>query len=406
MKKLLFIGALLLVLANTPVYAADRFFEVQSVDTMKYSRDEARSKISSPEFDDEIDTQVKNIAELGATHVSISTPYDDEFFPFLVRWVKAARRHKLKVWFRGNFSGWEEWFDYSKIDRAEHTQKVDRFILDHPDIFEDGDIFVSCPECENGGPGDPRETGDVEEYRTFLISEYDIVKANFKKIGKKVTANYYSMNGDVARLVMDHDTTRALDGIITVDHYVKTPEQLADDLKSYAESSGGKVVLGEFGAPIPDIQGDMTEQQQADYIHKTLSLLVKDENVVGVNYWVNRGGSTQLWTGAVKRTGADTLASFYRPYVVEGSITDTKGKKLSNVLISGPERRIYSDNDHYAMPLLEDSNLRFIKSGYVTVITKIDTQKGHKQTYNVIMEPQSTSWWDDLIRNFLAFFDY
>src|SRR3990167_8157982 len=73
------------------ISARERFFQVQSIDTMKYSRDVAREKLKDFSYDKEIETQVKNIAETGASHVAIATPYDDEFLPFLRRWVKAAR---------------------------------------------------------------------------------------------------------------------------------------------------------------------------------------------------------------------------------------------------------------------------------------------------------------------------
>ena len=31
---------------------------------------------------------------------------------------------------------------------------------------------MTCNECENGGPGDPRHNGDVVGHRKFLIKEY------------------------------------------------------------------------------------------------------------------------------------------------------------------------------------------------------------------------------------------
>src|SRR3989344_6298983 len=85
---------------------------ITSIDTMKYSRDVAREKLNSSSFDEVIDKQVSEISATGATHIAIGTPYDDEFLPFLKRWVVAARKYNLKVWFRGNLSGWEEWFGY------------------------------------------------------------------------------------------------------------------------------------------------------------------------------------------------------------------------------------------------------------------------------------------------------
>lgn len=270
-------------------------WKVTSIDTVKYSRDLAREKGSSSTFEQEIDKQIKNIADTGATHISIGTPYDSEFIPFLSKWVKSARKYNLNVWFRGNFSGWEGWFDHSKITRDEHKKLLAQFIKDNGFLFEDGDIFTSCPECENGGPGDPRHNNDLSGHREFLIQEYQISKEAFRQIDKNVASNYFPMNGDVAKLVMDPDTTRSLGGIVTVDHYVSDPKQLNDDLTALANSSHGKIVLGEFGAPIPDLQGNMTEEEQAQWVERTMSLISQNTNVIGVNYWTNMGGSTQIW---------------------------------------------------------------------------------------------------------------
>ena len=79
-------------------------WQVRSVDTMKFSRDLAREKLNDEVFNLVIEEQVKNISQIGATHVAIATPYDEEFLPFLRRWVNLARNYGLKVWFRGNWS--------------------------------------------------------------------------------------------------------------------------------------------------------------------------------------------------------------------------------------------------------------------------------------------------------------
>src|SRR3989344_3459382 len=171
----------------------NNLFEIQSIDTMKYSRDLARAKAKDPSF--------------------------DKVMPMLSRWVRSARAHGLSVWFRGNFSGWEGWFSYPKIGRAEHLRKLEAFIKKHPKLFESGDIFTPCPECENGGPGDPRNTGDKAGYRKFLIDEFALAKTAFNDIGKSVGL-YASMNGDIARYVMDSASAESLGGGILVDHYV------------------------------------------------------------------------------------------------------------------------------------------------------------------------------------------
>lgn len=320
-KTIIFLIPFLLII---PVVASVLFFtksavvtkyslwEFESVDTVKYSRDLTGQMINKPEFDAVIDQQVADIASLGATHIAIATPYDQRFVPFLERWVKASREHHLKVWFRGNFSGWEQWFGFSKITREEHKKLLKEFIENNPGLFEDGDIFTSCPECENGGPGDPRLNGDVSGHQQFLIDEYKISLGSFGKIGKKVNSGFYSMNYDVAKLIMDKQTTRALGGIVVIDHYTKDAKEVAKDAQQIAEMSGGKVILGEFGAPIPDIHGDMTEQEQSKWINDGLSEAAKTDAIIGVNYWVNVGGSTKLWNDdGIKRLAADTIKKFY-----------------------------------------------------------------------------------------------
>ncbi|MBI2028302.1 MAG: hypothetical protein HYT07_01710 [Candidatus Levybacteria bacterium] len=285
---------------------------ITSVDTMKYSRDIAREKLKDLSFDNTIEKQVRDVAATGATHVAVGTPYDDEFLPYLDRWVSTARKYNLSVWFRGNLSGWEKWFDYPTIGRDEHTAGIVKFINNNKSLFEDGDIFVTCNECENGGPGDPRHNGDVAGHREFLIKEYKEAKKAFEKIGKKVAANFNSMNGDVARLIMDKETTKALGGIVVVDHYVRSPEVLAEDLKNIAEKSEGKIVLGEFGVPILDINSDMTEEEQADWINEALARIFLIPEVIGVNYWVNLGGSTSIWNeNGSKKSSVDVITSYY-----------------------------------------------------------------------------------------------
>lgn len=287
-------------------------WSIRSIDTVKTSRDLSREKLNDPSFTVTIDQQVKNIQQVGATHIAIATPYDDEFKPFLKVWVASARANNLHVWFRGNFAGWEKWFEYPPIDRAAHLEKTEKFILENPDLFEDGDIFTPCPECENGGPGDPRSNKDVLGHRKFLIAEYNRSLESFSKIGKKVHSGFFSMNYDVANLIMDQETTQALGGWVVIDHYVASPQKLSQDATLLAQKSGGKIVLGEYGAPIHDITGRMNEQEQAQWIKQSLTLLSANQTVVGVNYWVNVGGSTEIWDkeGNPKKA-VDIIREFY-----------------------------------------------------------------------------------------------
>lgn len=344
------------------------FWAIRSVDTMKYSRDMARQTLKDPEFDAVIDRQVHAIAETGANYVAIATPYDEEFVPVTKRWVAAARRYDLSVWFRGNFSGWEGWFEYKKIDQIQHLRMTRAFILNHPDLFADGDIFVACPECENGGPGDPRFNGQLERHRDFLRSLDVTAKQAFSQIKKKVATNYYSMNGDVARLTMDVKTTNDLGDIVAIDHYVESPRQLVRDVNYIAAQSEGKIVLGEFGAPIPDIHGKFNAAQQAQWIDSALSELTASPFLIGLNYWVGTGGSTALWNDdGNPYAGVSALTKFYKPQSLFGVITDELGKPVSGATVETNYRRVTTDSKgYYQLPYIPDKNfmLQVTAPGY------------------------------------------
>ena len=372
-----------------------RFWTIQSIDAMKYSRDVAREKLNDNSFNREIERQVEDIAKTGATHIAVGVPYDNEFLPFLKRWVSISRKHSLSIWFRGNFSGWEGWFGYKKIDRDEHMRLTSDFIHKNDFLFQDGDIFTSCPECENGGPGDPRMNGDTTGHREFLIKEYAVVKQAFQDINKEVIGNYYSMNGDVAKLIMDPETTRKLDGVITVDHYVATPQQLERDINMYAALSGGKVVLGEWGAPIPDIHGDMTEEEQAAWIEEALRLLIPNSNLIGINYWVNKGGSTALWQDDKERKAVTTITKFMKPNIVKGSIKDEAGRNLSDVSITS-SLKTFNTSDSYALPLVKNDIVTFSKEGYKKVVLA-PTGDGEETTRNIVLVKLNKNSWDKFL---------
>ncbi len=292
----------------------DNVWTFRSIDTMKYSRDLAREKLTDQAFLSEINTQVSNIAATGANYVGIATPYDEEFVPYLTAWVEAARKNNLKVWFRGNWSSWEGWFGYPhQMTFDEHIAKSAQFIDEHKELFQDGDKFSACPECENGIQGDPRQTGRVVEYREFLIKETKVLNDKFKSTGLDVETNLLSMNMDVARLVMDKDTARAVGGVITVDHYVASPEDLADDAKELARETESVIVYGEFGTPIPDITGDMTNEEQAVWLERALAKVSNTSEVVGMSYWVNKDGSTELWeSDNTAKPAVDVITKYFK----------------------------------------------------------------------------------------------
>lgn len=370
-------------------------FEVKSIDTMKYSRDLSGQMLNDPaSFKKMVDSQLKLIADSGATHVSIGTPYDEQFIPVLALWVKSAREHNLSVWYRGNFSGWEGWFGYEKIDRDAHKKLLINFIYSHQDLFKSGDVFSPCPECENGGPGDPRNTGDKKGYNRFLVDEYLISKRAFESKGKDISV-YFSMNGDIARDIIDKTTAKLLGGTILVDHYVESPEKFAKDIISIGQKINARIGVGEFGAPIPDLNGWMSENQQAQYVESMLELMyTKSSGVSVLNYWVLSGGSTSLLSdnGVPKKVYYVIKKYFSLPKVV-GFIIDPLGNPVEGATIN-------IDNTQYDATSHEDGSYAIFfppqhrsfsikKENYETVDLNFDSNIASTTYKNVVLKPVS-----------------
>lgn len=334
------------------------WWQVESIDTVKYSRDLSKIGLNDTNFDKIINKQIENISKTGATHVAIGTPYDEEFIPIMKKWIKSARTNNLKIWFRGNWSGWEGWFEYPPITKYEHIKKTENFILNHSELFEDGDIFTACPECENGVIKDPRVTGQIEEFRNFMIEEYVTTSNAFKKINKKVISNYNSMNGDVAKLVMDKKTTNIMNGVVTIDHYVNNAETLKNDIEYILKNSGGSVILGEFGAPIPDINGNLDENQQAEWIKNTLNSISGIRGIIGINYWTSYGASTKLWNDDNNpRPSVNVLSSFYSPKIFYGNVKNEINQPIQGAFISISKNYTFSDNQgNFFIPYINDND--------------------------------------------------
>ncbi|MBI1862730.1 carboxypeptidase regulatory-like domain-containing protein [Candidatus Microgenomates bacterium] len=375
------------------VAAAARIWQIQSVDTMKTSRDKARAELNNQAYDAAIEAQVKAIHEVGATHVAVGTPYDDEFLPYLQRWVRAARRYDLKVWFRGNFARWEGWFDYPKdMSPEEHLAATKTFIETHAGLFEDGDVFDPCPECENAGYWPQPEKNS--EYNAYLVEQHNAVTAAFNKIGKNGVTNAFSVIGGRAREVVDAGTAASLDHVITIDHYVKDPASFDEYIGYFAGTLTVQTLLGEFGAPIPDINGGMSDTQQADYVGAVLKKLYHHKNdILGMNYYVLSEGTTSLLdeNGSPKEV-FKLLKSYYRPMIILGTVTNPLGDVQKDVTVKtadGISHTTTTDNGRFslAVPAMDQTLViehadYFPTEKLVTGSTeKIDTEK-------IVLEPR------------------
>jgi hypothetical protein len=396
---------LLFYRGNTSYYfapaASERLFAVQSIDTMKYSRDMAGQVLDDLNgFKPMIDAQMALIAEAGATHAAIATPYDAQFLPVLKLWVASARAHNLSVWFRGNFSGWEGWFEYAEIDRAAHKQLLKNFLRNNPDLFRSGDVFTPCPECENGGPGDPRQTGDASGYNAFLREGKSIADSEFARQGKDVGV-YPSMNADIARGIITPATVSAFGGTILIDHYVRTPEQFARDMQAIPQQLNANIGLGEFGAPIPDLNGEMTQAQQARYVGSLFEALYAERaHIPVVNYWTLSGGSTALvGGGGAPRAAYVVVQNYFKAFNAYGAVYNSLGESVggARVSIDNTDYEAVADGAYQIFVPRQYRAITIQADGYAPVTLPMPV--GATTTLvrrDVRLEPAHPDWWYNL----------
>lgn len=353
-------------------------WHIQSIDTMKYSRDSS----GNPAIFMKIPFFIKTIANLGASYVAIDTPYDEEFYPYLSAWVNEARKNNLKVWFRGNFSAWEGWFNHSQIQNpGDDHAMIKNFILRHPELFQTNDIFTPVPEPENGGMGDPRGSDEkTRQYNQFLIDSYNNCVQSFRQIHINVSCGYFSMNGDIAKYVLEKDTVKKIGNVVVIDHYVDSPEKMAEDLDFLRKKFDTvRIVLGEFGAPIPDINGSMTENEQAAFVDSLMKIFYSKRNTIaGMNYWVISGGSTALLNDdGTSRAVTDVIKKYYIPNVWQGTVVNTLGERIS---------------DDYIITTPENSFTATIrKDTYKEKVIKIEFNSHKTIMQTVVLEPKNPS---------------
>ncbi len=367
---------------------------------MKVSRDRAKEKMPQELQKAIIAESVNTISSLGANCIALGTPYNDEFLPYLTLWVSEARKNHLHVWFRGNWAEWEGWFGYPKnLTTTEHIKRTKEFIQKNPQLFEDGDIFTPAPEAENGGPFDPVDSHTKTLLmRQFLIAQHIESAKTFESIGKRVTTNWLSMSGGVAKATLNHETIYQLNNAVTLDHYVATPKEMAEYIAYFSDRYNAGVVLGEFGAPIPDLNGSMTEKEQAAFVDVLLKVLYEQGNVIkGVNYWtLSESSSALLSKEGDEKEVAAILKKYYLPSVVSGKGKDLTGKPIRNLSIPAADssRNAILDAHGQFSFVIPAQSTKFIideTNKYAGKVFTVDLLPGQAAFADITLRPQQST---------------
>lgn len=387
---------------SVPEPPLGRLWHFQCIDTMKFSRDVAREFLDDPVRSQKfIANEVSIIKSLGATCVSIGTPYDDEFLPLIQQWTTAIHAAGMQIWFRGNFAGWEGWFSYPLLTGVEeHYSKTYEFITKNPGFFQEGDIFSPAPEAENGILGSPWASASARKALVdFVWKSSDVCQKAITVVGKKVNCGYFSANGDVARDVYTRDALQKAGAVTVIDHYIPSTVQYGKDLDAYAQKHGLPIVIGEFGAPIPDLNGELTEQEQAQYVHELMrQFYTHKKQILGLNYWVLRGGSTQLLNeDGSERTVMEVIRNYFIPGQIVGSVVDGIGRPIKNATVTTSDgvQTLQTDaKGNFSLSTPPGAiDLQVGANAHNSTTQRIETTRGQKIVVKFIIEPVKPSFW-------------
>jgi len=311
---------------------------IRGIDIMKWTKDTLRSQPS----DETIERVVGCLAtNLNVTHIAVAVPLDATMeYPrprpgpksaeeFTKTICDAIHRRGLGIIHRGTWLGIEGLYGHPKEvgarrrpagtalavlsgrDRTTWLGKTYHFILEHPGLFADGDIWAALPErtegifMDQGAFLSHSPPGIQERYARFFTDLAVVSRDAFRRIGKDVTVGHSAQNfSEVVNSWLPHWMFDAA-GIVPFDHYgiTHTPEELEADLRrAYRVHARLPLFHQEWGdywnARMP--AGERTRYLRA--IFDVLSRLADEGIVVGFNYW---GGWTGDGEGILVRTGTD-----------------------------------------------------------------------------------------------------
>jgi len=181
--------------------------------------------------------------------------------------------------------------------------------------------------------------------------------------------------------------------VLVIDHYVQTPQQLVEDVRSMREATGADIVLGEYGAPIPDIHGDLSSSEQAKLIEDNLKAIAGERSYVrGINYWTALGGSTRIFDDIKEpRDAVSVLTTYYTPLKVTGKVTDTIGTPINHATINiAPYGAINTDalGRFQALTTPDELQATIEKDGYKRQKADLEIGEDGQINVRVALEPQ------------------
>lgn len=288
------------------------------------------------------------IYDAGAQYAAIAIPYEN--YAKYKNFVDDIRSEGLKVYHRSHWNAWEGDNDYTvHLGRQEYLERTYHFIVDHPELFEDGDLFGLCVECNNANDNGnytfrtPETSGgsfDYSKYNQFLKDQVAYANAAFAAISKSVytfpisvSLSTINLDGQIldsgdggnSNGLSDSDFVTYFGGLLTIDHYLSDSYRDTDSYGTKYASDLDKIntafpncsiMIGEWGYHTT-VAVDDTEQDTV-YNDVITNALQEKDYLIGVSYWVQMGSTTaSMWTdtgGHIDTGGRDAVARVYSSF--------------------------------------------------------------------------------------------
>jgi hypothetical protein len=313
-------------------------WKIQSVDTMKISKDTMGGQWTQGQINSEISVDAK----LGVTHITIDCPYDDysTYSPVITsgyktKFITPIRNAGLKVWHRSHWNSWEgDYGSYGFVkktptsspsmalgdsvsvlngtDTSSYMYQTYNYILTHSSEFQAGDIFTPACEVENTGVG-AGSTNMFADYPTlwkWMRDSITVCNEAFKQIGLggQVFVGLWGNSGFTALNNLDERTVDS-GTWLTIDHYIWDTAQMTTDLSNIYSYYGDPIIIGEWGD-----YNDSDPTTNKTLAYNMFGIFQSNSNVVGANYWNDIGGSYEsLFNSSyIENPNASAIEYYFR----------------------------------------------------------------------------------------------
>ncbi len=287
-------------------------WKLQSVDTMKWSKDTMRGQ----KTESEILSLVKKDKKLGLTHMTVDCPYDDysDYDPVIEsgykeKWLNNIRANNMNVWHRQHFNEWEGDYDFQKItprttpsralgDAAGVLAGTDtsswlylhyNYIKTHSSEFVAGDIFSPIAEIENAGYAGATtdQFSDAMELWEFIRDLITVCNRAFADIGleDEIYIGFFGHSGYTVMNKIDEFTVDC-EKFLSIDHYVFDDTTMSSDLDTIIDYFDVPLHIGEWGN-----YQDSDETTNATLVTTIYNVFSGKTDIFGVSYWDDIGGS-------------------------------------------------------------------------------------------------------------------